>query len=214
MSKPLLILPAQSSEQSNLTKECNGNVVLVGANGSGKSRLGAWIEQNTPENIIVHRISAQRALSIPQYAPVKTLEQSLNELIYGNENKKYASKRYKLGHRWQNKPTTYLQNDYSKMLSALFAKSAKRDNDYVEASRNANKSGENKLLPIGVVIANGQNPTILILPYSLKKYVTDRMDKMLFNLNPNKQFSRIPFFRTGDAAMPKLALKGWFHMIS
>lgn len=36
--------------------------VLVGANGSGKSHLGAWIEKNNDK---VLRISAQRALSIP-----------------------------------------------------------------------------------------------------------------------------------------------------
>ena len=36
--------------------------VIVGANGSGKSHLGAWIENNN-ENVL--RISAQRALSIP-----------------------------------------------------------------------------------------------------------------------------------------------------
>lgn len=35
--------------------------VLVGANGSGKSHLGAWIEKNNDK---VLRISAQRALSI------------------------------------------------------------------------------------------------------------------------------------------------------
>ena len=36
-------------------------VIIIGANGSGKSKLGAWIEQNDFEN--VRRIGAQRNLN-------------------------------------------------------------------------------------------------------------------------------------------------------
>lgn len=148
MSKPALLLPPRNGEAQNITIECPGNIVLIGANGSGKSRLGAWIEQNIPEAIIVHRISAQRALDVPQYAPLKTLQQSLNELLYGHEDSRYANKAHKLAHRWQNKLTTILQNDYAKMLSALFAKTAKRDSDYVSASRTASKNRQNEILTI------------------------------------------------------------------
>lgn len=148
MSKPDILLPPSNEGGQNITLTCLGNLVLVGANGSGKSRLGAWIEQNTPEKTIVHRISAQRALNIPTYAPVKTLEQSLNELLYGHQDSRYATKQHKFGHRWQNKLTTFLQNDYDKMLSTLFAKTAKRDSDYVFASRTASGNGHNNLLPI------------------------------------------------------------------
>ena len=152
MSKPGLLLPPKNGAAQNITIECHGNIVLIGANGSGKSRLGAWIEQNIPEGIIVHRISAQRALDVPQYAPLKTLQQSLNELLYGHQDSRYANKNHKLAHRWQNKLTTILQNDYAKMLSTLFAKTAKRDSDYVSASRTASKTaskkGQNEILPI------------------------------------------------------------------
>ena len=46
--------------------------VLVGANGSGKSHLGAWIEKNN-KNVL--RISAQRALSIPDVINIKDRDQ-------------------------------------------------------------------------------------------------------------------------------------------
>lgn len=147
MSKPEILLPPQNEGEQNITLTCPGNIVLVGANGSGKSRLGAWIEQNTPEETIVHRISAQRALNIPKYATVKTLQQSINELLFGHQDNQYATKANKFGHRWANKLTTLLQNDYDKMLSALFAKAARRDHDYVTASRTALENGqENPLL--------------------------------------------------------------------
>ena len=87
----------------------DGSAVIVGANGAGKSRLGAWVEKNTEQNTIVHRISAQRALDIPDYAIVKSLEQSLNDLIWGNENSQYANLQYKWGHKWGNRPETFMQ---------------------------------------------------------------------------------------------------------
>jgi ATPase subunit of ABC transporter with duplicated ATPase domains len=132
---PALYLPSPDGTGSKIEIQHNGSVVIVGANGSGKSRLGAWIERNADDNIIVHRISAQRALDLPEYAVVKSLEQSLNDLIWGNEDPRYASNQYKWGHRWGNKPETFLQNDYGKVLSSLFARSAERDRKHAEETR-------------------------------------------------------------------------------
>ena len=41
------------------------SLLFVGANGSGKTRLGTWIEFNSPQKDKVHRISAQKSLSMP-----------------------------------------------------------------------------------------------------------------------------------------------------
>jgi ABC-type cobalamin/Fe3+-siderophores transport system ATPase subunit len=132
---PALYLPSPDGIGSRIEIQHNGSVVIVGANGSGKSRLGAWIERNAEHNVIIHRISAQRALDLPEYAVVKSLEQSLNDLIWGNEDSKYASNPYKWGNRWGNKPETFLQNDYGKVLSNLFARSAERDRKHAEETR-------------------------------------------------------------------------------
>ena len=134
-SSPSLYLPDPDGTGNKVEIQHNGSVVIVGANGAGKSRLGAWIERNTDTNVIVHRISAQRALDLPEYAVVKSLEQSLNDLIWGNEDSQYASNQYKWGHRWGNKPETFLQNDYGKVLSNLFARSAERDRKHAEETR-------------------------------------------------------------------------------
>ena len=37
------------------------SVVIIGANGSGKTKLSAWMEEKDPEKI--HRIGAQRSLN-------------------------------------------------------------------------------------------------------------------------------------------------------
>jgi len=48
-------LPKENGEPEQQTTE-NNSVIIIGANGSGKSRLGAWIELQSPEQ--THRISA------------------------------------------------------------------------------------------------------------------------------------------------------------
>lgn len=143
--KPKLILPKSNESGQTTEIECDGNVVIVGANGSGKSKLGAWIETYTPDSTVVQRISAQRALNIPDFAPLKNLEESMNELLWGNRDQRYATKRYKLSHKWQSQLTTLLQNDYEKLLSTLFAKHSRRDNEYVESSR---KRAQEKLVTV------------------------------------------------------------------
>jgi energy-coupling factor transporter ATP-binding protein EcfA2 len=134
-TQPKLYLPTSNNTGGTVEIKHNGSVVIVGANGSGKSRLGAWIERNADNNVIVHRISAQRALELPEYAVVKSLEQSLNDLIWGSEDPQYANKNFKWSHRWGNKPETYLQNDYGKVLSNLFARNAERDRKHTMETR-------------------------------------------------------------------------------
>jgi ATPase subunit of ABC transporter with duplicated ATPase domains len=105
MSKqPQLFLPSPDGTGNKVEIAHNGSVVIVGANGSGKSRLGAWIEKNTGADIVVHRISAQRALDLPDYAVMKSLEQSNNDLLWGNEQPQYANQQHKWGHRWGGRP--------------------------------------------------------------------------------------------------------------
>jgi hypothetical protein len=135
MAKPHLKLPPPNGDGNSQAIECPGNALIFGANGSGKSRLGAWIELRSGGPDFVHRISAQRALTIPDFAPVKTLEESLNDFLWGHTDPRYANAQHKSGHRWGSHPDTHLLNDYAKVLSALFASDSKRNKDYVEKAR-------------------------------------------------------------------------------
>ncbi len=60
--------------------------VIVGANGSGKSHLGARLELNDNEHVL--RVSAQRALSIPDNITIKSEETAWNKIFYGSETDK------------------------------------------------------------------------------------------------------------------------------
>ena len=52
----------------------NNSLIIIGANGSGKSKLGAWIEQQDMEK--VHRIGAQRSLNFGDFIELKSREQA------------------------------------------------------------------------------------------------------------------------------------------
>jgi len=59
-------LPPSSSPQQLVAKvPCNPALVIVGANGSGKTRVGVWLETKGPQRSRVHRIPAQRTLRFP-----------------------------------------------------------------------------------------------------------------------------------------------------
>jgi ABC-type cobalamin/Fe3+-siderophores transport system ATPase subunit len=129
-----IIFPDRNGTAGQETITTENNIVLIGANGSGKTRLGVRIEELTQNSRTVHRISAQKALNIPDYAEIKSLEQAEKELLFGRSDE-YANIGQKMKTRWGRKPATFLLDDYSRLLSLLFAKSTERDRDYTLAAR-------------------------------------------------------------------------------
>lgn len=132
------ILPnANNTIIRNTTK--NHSIILIGANGSGKSRLGAWIEKNNPDN--VHRIGAQRSLEFEDYINIKSYEQATNLMLYGAERHGNAH-----DHRWKwdgekYNYTSSMLNDYEYVLSALLALKNIEQEKYIEECREYEKNG-------------------------------------------------------------------------
>src|ERR671933_401796 len=147
-----LILPPKNWQGQNETWVCREPVVIIGANGSGKSRLGFWIEQNHSNPEKMHRISAQRALDFSEYIQLKSLEQAEKELLFGvTDIKPYGGiMQAKMAGRWQmgNRPplsVTSLLNDYERVLSLLFAKKAQRDSQLAKRVRKMQHEGKKEL---------------------------------------------------------------------
>jgi ABC-type dipeptide/oligopeptide/nickel transport system ATPase component len=149
MLEKSLILPPKNGQGENETLVCREPVVLIGANGSGKSRLGLWIEQNQVEHEKVHRISAQRALDFGEYGSLKSLEQAQEDWLFGDVNarKNWGTQAKQIG-RWQlhNRPNsvTPMLNDYEKVLSVLFATKAQRDSELAEHIRKMEREDINE----------------------------------------------------------------------
>lgn len=86
-------LPDEQGQKQEYTTS-NNSVIIIGANGSGKSHLGAWIEQQDLEN--VHRIGAQRNLNFNEDIALKSYSQAENFVFYGTDNKGYVERKDKL----------------------------------------------------------------------------------------------------------------------
>lgn len=56
--------------------ETSQSILFIGANGSGKTRLGAWLHNKQEYKSIIHRVSAQRVLRFPVSSELKSLESS------------------------------------------------------------------------------------------------------------------------------------------
>ena len=113
-----IVLPKQQDRNQTIELDAETGLVIVGANGSGKTRLGSWIEleSNIPND--VHRISAQRSLVMPETSSTMDYDKAENQLRYGNQN---GGKQHKIGHRWGSKPSTFMLNDYAQLMVSLFS---------------------------------------------------------------------------------------------
>lgn len=104
----------------SLKFEPGQSIVFLGANGSGKTRLGVYLEQNLPHTR-VHRISAQRSLSLNENVDIVSPERAEAGLRYGYDS---GGAEHRIGNRWGSKPATYLLNDFDFLQKALFAEHA------------------------------------------------------------------------------------------
>lgn len=95
-------------------------LVVIGANGSGKTRFGAKIEKDN--HLITHRISAQKSLSIPELIRPKSLDVAKTEFFIGSNHPNQdvnQSLDYKKNNRWGGNFNTFLLNDFEKLLVLL-----------------------------------------------------------------------------------------------
>ena len=134
------ILPDQNNTPDE--KETNyQSMIIIGANGSGKSRLGAWIEQNNLDK--THRISAQRSLEFDKYINLKPYEAAINLLVYGEETPiGNHDSRWKA---WGDQKFKYIisvLNDYQNVLSLLIAMQTKQHEEFIEDCKQKESQGE------------------------------------------------------------------------
>jgi ABC-type dipeptide/oligopeptide/nickel transport system ATPase subunit len=108
----------ESESEADIELEISSNLVIVGANGSGKSRLGSILEH---KNTNSKRISAQRHLQLDSNVQKQDFETAEN--------------RFKSSFRHQSVTTP--QNDFQIALVTLFAQEARRNEDYYEKSQHS-----------------------------------------------------------------------------
>ena len=112
-------LPDSNNQKIAHTADCN-SVIIIGANGSGKSKLGAWIEQQSLDGI--HRICAQRSLNFNENIALKNFAQAEELVFYGTNDDNIHKSRKSYRWDWGRGYTTTLLNDFENVLAALLAK--------------------------------------------------------------------------------------------
>lgn len=126
-----IILPKKDNSLEEI--ETNQSVLIIGANGSGKSRLGVWMDLKSPQKNMVHRISAQRALRMPDHSTPTSLKQAQNNLLYGSTDLgDLEIFWYKENRRWTKEPAISSLNDYDKLMVYLFSDKVEVNSKYIE----------------------------------------------------------------------------------
>lgn len=102
----------------SITVNPGSSIVIVGANGGGKTRLAVHIE-NALE-LGAHRISAHRALALDPSVAKISEQKALSGLRTGY-NGEIDEVRFRVGQRWRSNMAVSLLNDYDFLIQALFA---------------------------------------------------------------------------------------------
>ena len=103
--------PSKQAGQPNHVFDGARSVVVVGANGTGKTRLGTFVERQA--GVKAHRISAQRSLVVPPFVQPRAYEQAESTLLYGlyeprwDMNQRAANK---INQRWGADPDVFMHN--------------------------------------------------------------------------------------------------------
>ena len=106
----------------SVSLDAGETTIFVGANGSGKTRLAATLEQVAGIN--AHRISAHRALTLDPSIPKISQEDSRQALRSGYRGARLEEDQIanvREGNRWGSKSATHLLNDFDALLQWLFA---------------------------------------------------------------------------------------------
>ncbi|HFP7495419.1 TPA: AAA family ATPase, partial [Campylobacter jejuni] len=131
----ICILPNESNEKQEFKTKTN-SIIIVGANGSGKSRLGAWMEKNCES---IYRIPAQRDVTISKNGIRYNYKEAKNNLFYGTLNDK--NKQNAITHKYYEfkNATIKLYSDYDKLLNFILA----TEHEQLRKDRKNNSRTEN-----------------------------------------------------------------------
>ena len=128
-------IPRKDNSNLELTLKAGKTTIIIGANGSGKTRLAVYLEEQLGEK--APPIAAHRALSLNPNIEKISEAKAKQGLFYGNpEWAKDISQRKSA--RWNNKSSTYLLNDFDRLLQYLFA----QQNNHAVENHQKSKRGE------------------------------------------------------------------------
>jgi predicted ATP-dependent endonuclease of OLD family len=190
-----IILPKKKDSQDEI-KIDSRSIVIIGANGSGKTRFSTNIEWRY--NNITHRISAQKSLSMPDSILPTSKRKAEALFLYGLDNPDYKEQKNKW--RWGSNPNTHLLDDFKALMVLLhteeYEESVKFKDSYI--------NGQNIEKPITKLDMVQKNFEYVIPHRKLIKksgiietYPTGK-DEQKFNASEMSDGERIIFYLIGE----------------
>lgn len=163
-------------------------VIIIGANGSGKSKLGAWIEQHDFEN--VHRIGAQRNLNFNENIPLKSYSQAEDLVFYGTADSTNGWKKQK-GLRWNygKSYTTTMMSDFENVLAALIALTNVQNTEFIAECKKCEADQREKPHTPHTAIDQLIEIWDTILPQRKLKYYDGRFSAVLPSGDDSNEYS-------------------------
>lgn len=124
-------LPDENGNKKLISTSRN-SIIIIGANGSGKSKLGAWIESQDMKN--VHRIGAQRNINLDENFPLKNYDHAEEMVLYGTTRKPHQELKIP---RWGGEKynTTKLIDDFNDVVAALISLTNNQNNKFANKCR-------------------------------------------------------------------------------
>ena len=129
-------IPRKDNSNLELTLKAGKTTIIIGANGSGKTRLAVYLEDKLGEK--AHRIAAHRALNLNPNVDKIPETKAKQYLSYGTSGNGISISNRKY-YRWDNKAPTSLLNDFDRLLQYLFAQ---QNNLAVENHQKRNRGEE------------------------------------------------------------------------
>lgn len=125
-------IPSLNGKEQSINDK--NSIILIGANGSGKTRMSVWIDRHNSETMDVHRISAQKDLNLPANVNTSEIETAENFFLYGrsDNNKIWLRNRGKFNSRWRSKPETTMLVDFDSLMVLLMTENYKKSVEYRE----------------------------------------------------------------------------------
>lgn len=197
-----IILPKKINSQNQITIDSK-SIVVIGANGSGKTRFGTDIENRYLSK--THRISAQKSLSMPSEVSPKSKERAEAEFFYGgyypDPKHQKLHLQQKSQNRWGNKPNTFLLNDFEKLMVLLHTEEYEISIDFKETY----SPGQLIQKPI-TKLDKVHRIWEYVLPHrklikkagSIQTYPTDKPAE-LYNASEMSDGERVIFYLVGEA---------------
>ncbi len=194
-----ILLPPKTNSTEQITVNSN-SLIVIGANGAGKTRLGANLEATYEK--VAHRVSAQKSLSMPKEVSPKSKIRAEAEFLYGHyyDTNPSISLQNRKNNRWGQNPNTFLLNDYEKLMVLLHTEEYEESIKFKEGY----EPGQDTQKPI-TKLDRIQSIWEYVLPHrkinkkagSIETYPTDNPDKN-YNASEMSDGERVIFYLIGE----------------